>query len=224
MTLSIAGHCARTGMLGAAISSSSICVASRCVWARAGVGVVLTQNVTNPALGPLGLELLASGLTPSQALEKLREYEAFPAYRQLTLLDAQGHTAHHSGAHCLGRHAFFAGQGCLAAGNLLANEAVPQAMVEGFVAAEDQHLAARLLAALAAGLRVGGEAGPLRSAGLLVVQTETWPLVDLRVDWDEAPLTCLRELWRLYEPQIADYLARAQNPGAAPSFGVPGDE
>ena len=70
----------------------------------------------------------------------------------------------------------------------------------------------------------GGEMGPVKSAGLLVVDKQMWPLVDLRVDWsDEGPVAGLRELWRLYEPQMKDYVTRALDPHSAPTYGVPGD-
>jgi uncharacterized Ntn-hydrolase superfamily protein len=95
-------------------------------------------------------------------------------------------------------------------------------MVAAFEAAAG-HFGARLLAALRAGGERGGEAGPVHSAGLLVVREVSWPIVDLRVDWSEAdPIAALTALWGVYAPQIDDYVRRAVNPGEAPSFGVPG--
>jgi len=86
------------------------------------------------------------------------------------------------------------------------------------------HFAARLLRALRAGVEAGGEAGPIHSAGLLVVRDVSWPIVDLRVDWaDDDPVAQLTALWERYEPQVEDYVRRALDPAAAPSFGVPGD-
>jgi uncharacterized Ntn-hydrolase superfamily protein len=86
------------------------------------------------------------------------------------------------------------------------------------------HFAARLLQALHAGVEAGGEAGPIHSAGLLVVRDVSWPIVDLRVDWaEDDPVAQLTALWERYEPQVEDYVRRALDPGAAPSFGVPGD-
>jgi uncharacterized Ntn-hydrolase superfamily protein len=80
-----------------------------------------------------------------------------------------------------------------------------------------------VIAALHAGRAAGGEAGPIRSAGLVVVDREAWPIADLRVDWHDAPLTALAALWDMWAPQMQDYVMRALNPAAAPSYGVPGD-
>ncbi len=224
MTFSIVGHCERTGMLGIAITTSSICVAARCPWARAGAGAVSTQNVTDPRLGPAVLDLMAQGTPAPEALERVMAGHGHAVHRQLAVVDAQGRTAHYSGAKTLGTHAVADGRGCVAAGNLLADPGVPGAMVENFAAGAKLHLAERLLGALEAGIAAGGEMGPVNSAGLLVVHEQAWPLVDLRVDWDDAaPLEALRALWRAYEPQMDDYVTRALDPESAPSYGVPGD-
>jgi uncharacterized Ntn-hydrolase superfamily protein len=90
--------------------------------------------------------------------------------------------------------------------------------------ASDGSLPERLLAALAAGLKAGGEAGPVHSAGLQVVREVEWPIADLRVDWSESPISDLQNLWAVYRPQMEDYVRRALDPSVAPSFGVPGDE
>ena len=96
-------------------------------------------------------------------------------------------------------------------------------MVSAFESA-DGHLGARLLRALRAGAERGGEAGPVHSAGVLVVGEVSWPIVDLRVDWiDHDPLSALAAAWDIYAPQIDDYVRRALDPAAAPSFGVPGN-
>ncbi|MEE8505403.1 MAG: DUF1028 domain-containing protein [Kiloniellales bacterium] len=224
MTFSIVGRCERTGMLGIAVTTSSIAVAARCPWARAGAGAVSTQNVTDPRLGPAVLDLMAKGTPAPEALERVMAGHGHAAHRQLAVVDAQGRTAHYSGAKTLGTHAVADGRGCVAAGNLLADPGVPGAMAENFAAGAKLHLAERLLGALEAGLAAGGEMGPVQSAGLLVVHEQAWPLVDLRVDWDDdAPVAGLRALWRDYEPQMDDYVTRALDPDSAPSYGVPGD-
>lgn len=223
MTFSVAGLCPETGMLGCAITSSSISVASRCAWVRSGTGVALTQNVTNPDLGSLGLDLLQAGLAPAEILKRQAEADSDAAWRQLGVLNARGETATFSGHQALGLHATAEGKNCLAMGNLLANTEVPQAMISAFENSEG-HLAERLVQALEAGLAAGGEMGPVHSAGLLVAAEPKWPVVDLRVDWHQAPIGELRNLWFLYEPQLQAYVTRASDPSNAESFGVPGDE
>lgn len=224
MTFSIIGRCAETGQLGIAISSSSIAVGARCPWLRAGVGAVATQNVTLPALGPQILDLLETGLTPQAALDKALGSNGYSQYRQVTVIDQQGASALFTGSQALGVNHAVAGEDCVAAGNLLSSPAVIEAMVAAFEAAAGC-LAERLLAAMQAALDAGGEAGPVHSAALKVVDDLTWPMVDLRVDWAEQdPLGELAQLWHAYRPQMHDYLVRALDPTRAPSYGVPGDE
>jgi uncharacterized Ntn-hydrolase superfamily protein len=224
MTFSLAARCLRTGQLAVAVTSSSPAVAARCAFARAGVGAVTTQNITDPRLGPALLAALAEGLTAEAALARVLAGASHTEYRQLTVLDNAGRTAAWSGKNTLGVHAQALGQNAVSAGNLLANTNVPQAVRTAFLAADPAlELGARVITAMQAGLAAGGEAGPIRSAGLIVVDTETWPLADLRVDWHNEPLAELARLWEVWAPQMHDYVTRALNPGAAPSYGVPGD-
>lgn len=222
MTMSIAGLCRRTGSLGAVIASSSPAVASRCIWIAPRLGVVLTQNITDPAIGQRGLELLATSLPADAVLDSLKQ-RSFIGWRQVVVLDASGKAAAHSGEHTLGCHRSRTGNDCVAAGNLLARPGVVDAMVSRFEELSQAELPERLLAALRAGLDEGGEAGPVKSAGLKVCTRESWPTVDLRVDWHESPVDELLKVWDVYRPQMQDYIARALDPSAAPAFGVPGD-
>ena len=224
MTFSLSARCARSGAFGIAVSSSSICVAARCgVWARAGAGVVATQNVTDPRLGAIGLDLLARGHSARSVIVQLAASNAHPEYRQIAVVDQDGGTAHYSGAKTLGLNRVVEGRGCIAAGNILSSDSVPASMVGAFEAAPDDHLAERLLRGLEAGLEAGGEEGDVRSAGLYVVARHVFPLVDLRVDWHESPIGELRRVWRLYEPEMEAYLTCVLDPERAPSYGVPGD-
>ena len=213
MTFSITGRCGRTGQFGVAITTSSIAVGSRCPWVRAGVGAVATQNVTMPSIGNDVLDLVAAGADPQTALDRVMADEKYPAFRQVAVVSAGG-TAIFSGDKTLGRNAEAIGADCIAAGNLLADEKLPHVMVDYFQANPDQHLAARLLGALHAGQTDGGgEEGPVHSAALLVADTSPWPLVDLRVDWDDTdPVAKLQSLWADYLPQMNDYVARALDP------------
>jgi uncharacterized Ntn-hydrolase superfamily protein len=212
MTFSLVGRCARTGMFGVIVTSSSICVASRCAWASAGNGAIATQNLTDPGLGDLGISLLQRGLSAEAVCDELVRSDGHPEHRQHLVIDNSGRTAQYSGTRALRIHAFERGDSCVAAGNILRSDAVPSAMVVGFSARPDAHIAARMLDAVDAGLDAGGEMRLLRSAGLLVVATQRWPIVDLRVDDHEKPLTELRRLWGVYEPLMDGYIARARDP------------
>jgi uncharacterized Ntn-hydrolase superfamily protein len=223
VTFSLAARCAASGRFGIVVTSSSPAVAARCAHARAGVGAAASQNVTDPSLGGLLLDLLASGLPAPEAMTQLVAAAAHVEFRQLTCVDAAGRVAAYSGERTLGRHATAEGAECVAAGNLLADEGVPEAMVDGFEDAEGD-LGDRLVAALMAGLAAGGEEGPVRSAGMLVVDAVAWPVADLRVDWLDEPIHELAKLWLLWQPQLDAYVARALDPSQAPSYGVPGDE
>jgi uncharacterized Ntn-hydrolase superfamily protein len=223
MTFSLTARCPDTGMFGMVISSSSPAVAARCVHLRAGVGAVASQNITDPALGQIGLDLLARGLAASEVRDALVASTPFIAYRQLAVVDARGVVASYSGSNTLGIHAIYLGDGVVAAGNLLANEQVPAAMVDNFQDDAGKPFVERLIAALQAGLDRGGEAGPVRSAGLCVVRDVSWPIVDLRVDWSDRPIAALEEVWAVYRPQVEDYVRRAKDPSAAPGFGVAGE-
>lgn len=223
MTFSVAGICPDTGMVGCAITSSSICVASRCAFVRSGTGVALTQNITNPDLGPLALDLLQEGQSPQQVMAALAETDSDVQWRQLGVLNAAGEGLTFSGEQALGIFSTAQGQNCIAMGNLLENTGVPQAMIDSFENSSG-HLAERLLSALEAGFAAGGELGPVHSAGLLVAAQPQWPVVDLRVDWHIEPINELRMVWQNYEPQMQAYITRAKDPSNAESFGVPGDE
>ena len=211
-------------MLGAVVASSSPAVAARCAWARAGVGASCTQNVTDPTLGSALLDRLAAGAHAEEALAEVTADVPHVGYRQLVVVDASGRGAVFSGEKTLGRHATLIGEGCAAAGNLLRDEGVPEAMIAAFARDPEAHIASRLLAALGAGRDAGGEEGPVHSAGLLVVDTVPWPVTDLRIDWtDGDPIAELASLWALWEPQAETYVTRALDPASAPSYGVPGD-
>src|SRR5450830_667968 len=129
MTFSVVARCAETGQLGIAISSSSIAVGARCPWLRPGVGAVASQNITLPSLGPQILDVLGEGVAPSEALAEVLAGQAHSQYRQVTVIDHQGRTAHFSGAQTLGIHAAQSGEQCVAAGNMLADASVIEAMV-----------------------------------------------------------------------------------------------
>ena len=210
-------------MFGVVVTSSSPAVAARCAQARAGVGAACTQNVTDPSLGHRLLDALATGLDAQKALDRVVTEAPHAEFRQLSVVDVTGNTAAYSGGRTLGRHGTAQGRDVVAAGNLLADEAVPQAMVDAFAADPEAHLGDRLLTALIAGRAAGGEEGPVHSCGVVIVDQVSWPVTDLRVDWSEDPISDLAGAWAVWKPQAEDYVTRALNPSTAPSYGVPGD-
>lgn len=224
MTFSLVARCAETGMFGIAISSSSPAVAARCSYARAGVGAVASQNVTDPTLGPLALDLMQGGMGAAEAISGVKSLGKFIEYRQVLAIDQHGQTAIHSGPNSLGIWTQAQGKDVAAGGNLLANDSIPAAIVDGFCASRG-HLGDRLIAAMRAGLAAGGEAGPVHSAGIKLVDQVPWPVADLRCDWTEdCPIENIATAWEVYKPQLGAYVQRALDPREAPSYGVPGDD
>lgn len=215
MTFSLAGRCARTGMLGAVVTTSSIAVGSRCPHAAAGVGSVLTQHMTDPRLGPLGLALLRQGLSAKRVIDGMVEATPRSDWRQLAVIDASGRTASFTGASCKPERAEAHGRDCVALANIVRSTEVPAAMARAFEADPSLPLAARLIAALRAGDEAGGEFKPLVSAALVVAHTESFPYADLRVDSASDPIAELARLWQDYEPQADLYVTRAIDPDSA---------
>ncbi|HEY4253603.1 MAG TPA: DUF1028 domain-containing protein [Roseomonas sp.] len=215
MTFSLIGRCAKTGAFGAAVTTSGIAVGSRVPFCAPGIGAVLTQHRTDPRLGPRGIELLRSGCTAAEAVAALAASTPHHRWRQLAAMDAAGRTAHFHGAAVKPAHNDAHGQDVVAIGNILANDQVPRAMADAFLAAPDEPLAERLMRGLEAGEAAGGEHGEVRSAVLVVVETEVFPLVDLRIDWADAPIPALRALWDRYRPEMREYVVRATDPEAA---------
>jgi uncharacterized Ntn-hydrolase superfamily protein len=216
MTFSIAGRCARTGMLGAVVTTSSMSVGSRCAYATAGVGAALTQHRTDPRLGPKMLARLAQGESPEAIMRDLAANEPGIGWRQLAVIGADGTATFLNGDRISSIAKGLVGRDCVAIGNILRNTGVVDAMVETFEANADQPLAERLLRAIEAGEAAGGELKQVKSAGLVVAHKESFPFVDLRVDLSPQPLVELRFLWELYQPTADAYVVRAVDPDNAP--------
>jgi uncharacterized Ntn-hydrolase superfamily protein len=223
VTFSLAARDAASGAFGAVICSSSPAVAARCVHLADGAGAVLSQNVTDPRLGPKVLGRLAGGADAATAVATVLAGEPCTEFRQLIAVDTAGRTAIHTGSDALGVVGEYAVDGAAAAGNLLATPDVPRRLVEAWLAAAGP-VEKRLLTALAAAIAAGGEAGPVHSAGLSVINGSGWRVTDLRVDWSADPLADLTALLDVWLPQRDAYISRALNPTAAPAYGVPGDE
>jgi uncharacterized Ntn-hydrolase superfamily protein len=215
MTFSIAGRCARSGQLGAIVTTSAMAVGSRCAFAEAGVGAVLTQHRTDPRLGPRMLATLRQGSRPDAIVKALEISEPDIGWRQLAVLAADGTAAFLNGDRITSIHKGGVGRDCVAIGNIIRSTEVVDAMIAHFESNEMQPLAERLMRALEAGHAAGSELKQVKSAALLVVQRESFPFVDLRIDLSPRPIEDLRFLWELYQPLADDYVVRAKRPDEA---------
>jgi uncharacterized Ntn-hydrolase superfamily protein len=206
-------------MLGAVVTTSSMSVGSRCVWAEPGVGAVLTQHRTDPRLGPKILARLKKGEAPDAIVADLGKNEPGIGWRQLAVMAGNGKAAFFHGAKILSTKNGKVGRDCVAIGNIIRSTNVVDAMVAAFEGCEDQPLAERLMRGIEAGYAAGSEWKQVKSAALLVVDKESFPFVDLRVDLHAQPLVELRFLWELYEPTAENYVVRAVDPDSAPGAG-----
>jgi uncharacterized Ntn-hydrolase superfamily protein len=211
-TFSIVARCPRTRMFGIAIATSSIAVAARCVHAKAGIGAVATQASTDPRLGLTGLTLLETGFSAAKVLAELMASDPYIGKRQLSVVDRDGRTACHTGAETRAWGGHITGRNFAAAANMVVGERVVKAMAERFEGTADLALEERLLQAIEAAHAAGGEAGGEHSAGLLVVDREVFPRVDLRVDEHATAVAELRRIFDVYKPLIDFFQERAADP------------
>lgn len=211
-TFSIIGRCATTGMFGIAISTSEMAVGSRCVHVAPGVGAVISQASSNPRLGHLGLNLLRQGHPASRVVDELAASDAFVERRQLGCLDLAGRAAGRTGSGNKPWAGHRAADNVVAAANNVVGAAVMESMFETFAKTAELPLWERLLQALEAGKRAGGEPHGEKSGALYVVDAQPFALVDLRVDLHPEPVAELRRLANEYFPLVAYYRLRPLDP------------
>lgn len=212
-TFTIVGRCERMGMVGVALATSEIAVASRCPYAKAKVGAVSTQAYTDPRLGQLAIKLLEMGFAAPKVLHDLIPSDPHIERRQIGIVDKDGNTAVHTGKQNLPWAGHIAKKNYVAMGNYLVGEGVVKAMARAFEESVKENLEERLMRAIEAGRDAGGLIGlGQHSAGLLVYDWEVFPRVDLRVDWHEEPIGELRRLLEMYKPLIPYYAQRPSDP------------
>lgn len=190
--------------LGVVVQSKFLAVGAVVPFARAGVGAVATQSYANTSYGPRGLALLASGLHPDAVIQQLIAEDEDPSPRQVGLVDAQGRAAAYTGPGCHVWAGHRVGPGYAAQGNILVSQETVDALADTFEGTSGS-LAERLLAALAAGQRAGGDRRGRQSASLLVVKpqggyggwNDRW--LDLRVDDHPTPIAELKRLYDLHQ-------------------------
>jgi uncharacterized Ntn-hydrolase superfamily protein len=201
-TYSIVARDPQTGQLGVAVQSHYFSVGPIVPWAEAGVGAVATQSLAKVDYGPDGLALMRTGLTAKQALAALLENDERREVRQVTMIDARGNVATHTGAKCIAAAGHLAGENYSVQANLMLSDTVWPAMKQAFEEAQGD-LADRLLATLEAAQAAGGDIRGQQSAAILVVSGEKhdkpWKgkLFELRVEDHPRPVAELKRLVRL---------------------------
>jgi uncharacterized Ntn-hydrolase superfamily protein len=201
-TYSIVARDSITGEMGVAVQSHYFSVGPVVPWAEAGVGAVATQSLVLIDYGPRGLELMRGGKSATEALDQLLEEDTNPAVRQVAMVDARGDVAAHTGANCIPDAGHRSGAQYSVQANLMATDRVWGAMAEAYEKAEGD-LAERLLQALEAAEKAGGDIRGRQSAAILIVRAQStgkpWldRVMDLRVEDHEKPLEELRRLVRL---------------------------
>jgi uncharacterized Ntn-hydrolase superfamily protein len=211
-TFSIVARCPRTRMFGVGIATSSIAVAARCIYAKTGVGAIATQASTDPRLGITGIKLLEMGFSAPKVLAELMTSDPYIDKRQLSIVDKDGWSVCHTGAENREWCGHANGENFAVAANMVVGKTVLKAMAERFESTPDLPLEERLLLAIEAGHEGGGEADGEHSAGLLVVDREVFPRVDLRVDEHVTAVAELRRIFEVYRPLIDYFQERAINP------------
>jgi uncharacterized Ntn-hydrolase superfamily protein len=203
-TFSIVGFDPQTGDLGVGVQSKFLAVGAVVPFARAGVGAVATQSWANTSYGPRGLDLLTAGKSPDEAIAALTGADDHPEQRQVGIVDAQGRSASFTGPNCFPWAGGMTGPNFAAQGNILVGADTVRALAETFQQAQGS-LAHRLMEALAAGQRAGGDSRGQQSAALLVVREAGGyggfndRMIDLRVDEHPQPITELARLLDYYE-------------------------
>jgi len=199
VTFSIVACCPKTSALGVAVATAVPAVGSVVPHVEAEVGAIATQAQTNVFYGVEGLRLLKAGSSPQTALDTMLSKDQDREKRQVIIIDAQGRTAAFTGRETVEWKGHLVGKDHVVAGNMLAGKRIIEAMTQAFEA-EKRNFAERLLKALEAGQKAGGDKRGHMSAALLVAdnlfKSETRPLLDLRVDAHTEPF---KELRRVYE-------------------------
>ena len=228
-TYSIIAFDPDTGQLGVAVQSHWFSVGTSVPWVEAGVGAVATQSLVEVTYGPLGLELMRAGKTAPMALEGLLGADEHPNWRQVGMIDARGNRAVHTGRHCIREAGHVSGENFVVMANLMEKNTVWQAMADAFRSTKGG-LADRMIAALEAAQREGGDIRGRQSAAMVIVRGESTGvpykdrLVDLRVEDHPEPVKELKRLIRVNDAyhfmNLGDEkLAEGDSKGAVEAYG-----
>lgn len=211
-TFTAIGRCPRTGRLGISVTTAEMGVGSRVPFVRANVGAVATQAYTDPRLGSLALRLLDLGYPAQRVLDELEQSDPYIEWRQLGLVDRSGRAAVRTGDRNSPWAGHESGEGWVVMGNALVGEGVVAAMAQAMRADPEADIETRLMQALDAGTKAGGQPDGQRSAAIVVYENEGYAIINLRVDECDDPMA---ELWRLFNklhPLVPYYRERPDNP------------
>jgi uncharacterized Ntn-hydrolase superfamily protein len=222
-TFSIVAIDQERGEMGVAVQSHWFSVGSIVTWSEPGVGAIATQSLVNVSFGPRGLEMMKSGESAGETLSALLESDEGREFRQVGIVDAQGNIASYTGKQCIADASHIAGKNYSVQANMMLNKEVVPAMSKAFENSEGP-LAERMLAALKAAQKAGGDIRGQQSAAILVVKTKSsgklWEdrLIDLRVeDHPQAvnEIERILKVFRAYEHMNNGDLAIEKNDEAA---------
>jgi uncharacterized Ntn-hydrolase superfamily protein len=197
MTWSIIARDSQTGQIGIAVATRFFAVGAIVPHIAAGLGAIATQALVNPYYGIDGLTLLREGRAASGIVKTLIATDDGRASRQLHVMDARGAIAAHTGTDCVDWCGHLAADGLSIAGNMLAGPAVLDDTAKAYDANQNLPFPRRLIAAMHAGERAGGDKRGRQSAALVIHDREEWPALDLRVDDHPDPLSELERLERV---------------------------
>ncbi len=204
-TFSIVARDEKTGEMAVGVQSHWFSVGTSVPWAEAGVGAVATQSFVDKSYGPKALALLKKGFTPQQAMDSLTKADPGKDVRQVAIIDTKGNVATHTGVKCIQVAKHIKGYNFSVQSNMMLGDQVCEFMANSFKQSAGKPLAERVLLALEAAQKAGGDIRGMQAAAIIVVPgkpVEIWnnKTVDLRVDDSPKPL---QELRRLYTVQIA---------------------
>jgi uncharacterized Ntn-hydrolase superfamily protein len=209
MTFSIVARDNESGELGIAVQSKFISVGSVVPWIDLKAGAIATQAMANLEYGRMGLKLLASGLNAQQILKVLIDMDPEHGHRQLGIVDTKGNAVTFTGKYCYDWAGGVTADGVAAQGNILVSEATVNAMLDTYLKTKGD-LAEKLLSALEAGQKAGGDKRGQQSANLLVYKKNggygggSDRYIDVRVDDHPQATSELRRIFSLYSMTLLE--------------------
>lgn len=205
MTWSIVARDAASGAFGIAVASKVLAVGALCPWAAAGVGALSSQSYTNPLYGPDVLARLGNGEGIEAAITAVTQADEGRDWRQVHGVDHSGRAFAYTGASCVAWNGHVMGESVSVAGNMLAGPGVINETMAAWQAGAAKPFARRLMDALLAGDKAGGDKRGKQSAAIRIMKTEPWPWIDLRIDDAADPIQDLSHMLDMFLDERAPY-------------------